>query len=247
MVARCVRQAVALVAVLSVVGVVPAGAQTPTGDSVLADFVGSDGFIVVRIEARSGPGGEQPVGTVRWFNVEGPIDQNWEGTVTCLAASGNTATVGFSGTYFPVGFFSTAPIAGLIRVFDSGPAGPNQDTFEWAQVQGPADGAPIPGPTDCRSNPSTFSPTLTGTGVPLVITNVGVTGDLIVTDAQPPRPTTKNQCKNGGWKTYGVFKNQGDCVSFVVHQAVKACVFERAGMGRRAFAMLRCIHQRAGG
>ena len=22
-------------------------------------------------------------------------------------------------------------------------------------------------------------------------------------------------CKNGGWKTYGVFKNQGDCVSFV--------------------------------
>jgi hypothetical protein len=26
---------------------------------------------------------------------------------------------------------------------------------------------------------------------------------------------TADQCKNGGWTTYGVFKNQGDCVSFV--------------------------------
>ncbi len=26
---------------------------------------------------------------------------------------------------------------------------------------------------------------------------------------------TKAQCKNDGWKGYGVFKNQGDCVSFV--------------------------------
>lgn len=28
-------------------------------------------------------------------------------------------------------------------------------------------------------------------------------------------PTSKSQCKKGGWKTYGVFKNQGDCVSYV--------------------------------
>ena len=28
-------------------------------------------------------------------------------------------------------------------------------------------------------------------------------------------PTTKDQCKNGGWQTFGVFKNQGDCVSYV--------------------------------
>ena len=31
----------------------------------------------------------------------------------------------------------------------------------------------------------------------------------------PRLPTSKGQCKNGGWRTYGVFKNQGDCVSFV--------------------------------
>jgi hypothetical protein len=28
-------------------------------------------------------------------------------------------------------------------------------------------------------------------------------------------PTAKEQCKNGGWRDFGVFENQGDCVSFV--------------------------------
>jgi len=28
-------------------------------------------------------------------------------------------------------------------------------------------------------------------------------------------PTSIDACKNGGWKIFGVFKNQGDCVSFV--------------------------------
>jgi hypothetical protein len=30
-----------------------------------------------------------------------------------------------------------------------------------------------------------------------------------------PLPTSAEQCKKGGWQQYGVFKNQGDCVSFV--------------------------------
>jgi hypothetical protein len=30
-----------------------------------------------------------------------------------------------------------------------------------------------------------------------------------------PLPTSKEQCKNGGWQRFRVFKNQGDCVSFV--------------------------------
>jgi hypothetical protein len=38
--------------------------------------------------------------------------------------------------------------------------------------------------------------------------------DFTVTDAQALL-ATKDQCKNGGWQTYGVFKNQGDCVSYV--------------------------------
>jgi hypothetical protein len=33
---------------------------------------------------------------------------------------------------------------------------------------------------------------------------------------QPPFASiSKDDCKNGGWKDFGVFKNQGDCVSFV--------------------------------
>jgi hypothetical protein len=28
-------------------------------------------------------------------------------------------------------------------------------------------------------------------------------------------PTTTADCKNGGWRSYGIFKSQGDCVSFV--------------------------------
>lgn len=31
----------------------------------------------------------------------------------------------------------------------------------------------------------------------------------------PLTPTSKDQCKNSGWQSFGVFKNQGDCVSFV--------------------------------
>lgn len=39
-----------------------------------------------------------------------------------------------------------------------------------------------------------------------------------VTPPPPPsEPTTTAECKHGGWKNYGdLFKNQGDCVSFVV-------------------------------
>ena len=39
-------------------------------------------------------------------------------------------------------------------------------------------------------------------------------GDIVVVDA-PALPTSRDQCKNSGWKAFGVFKNQGQCVSFV--------------------------------
>jgi hypothetical protein len=47
-----------------------------------------------------------------------------------------------------------------------------------------------------------------------IITGIVGTGDIVVHDG-PPLPTSTDQCKSGGWKIYGVFKNQGDCVSFV--------------------------------
>jgi hypothetical protein len=45
------------------------------------------------------------------------------------------------------------------------------------------------------------------------------TGTVTVT-APPPLPTSSDQCKNGGWQNFGgIFKNQGDCVSFVATHA----------------------------
>jgi 6-phosphogluconolactonase len=51
----------------------------------------------------------------------------------------------------------------------------------------------------------------------------------------PRVPTSKEQCKHGGWRNYPQFKNQGQCVAFVVKQARQNCVAERAKIGLQAF------------
>jgi len=38
---------------------------------------------------------------------------------------------------------------------------------------------------------------------------------LHVDCTQPEEPTSKKQCKKGGWRTFPQFKNQGQCVAFV--------------------------------
>jgi hypothetical protein len=45
--------------------------------------------------------------------------------------------------------------------------------------------------------------------------NIGQTPSGIATVTFVSLPIDKDQCKDGGWKTFGTFKNQGDCVSFV--------------------------------
>ncbi len=50
--------------------------------------------------------------------------------------------------------------------------------------------------------------------------------NIRVTSTAPPLPDTKDQCKKGGWKEYGVFKNQGDCVSFVATGGKNRPAFE---------------------
>jgi YVTN family beta-propeller protein len=46
-----------------------------------------------------------------------------------------------------------------------------------------------------------------------VATGSGPTGIAVT---PPPRvPTSKDQCKNGGWRNFPQFKNQGQCVAFV--------------------------------
>ncbi len=44
------------------------------------------------------------------------------------------------------------------------------------------------------------------------------TYDDMIVEFTPPAPTlpaTKAECKKGGWQNYDIFKNQGDCVSYV--------------------------------
>ena len=68
-------------------------------------------------------------------------------------------------------------------------------------------------------------PDADGDGVPDATDNCPVVANPNQTDSDgdgigdtcdaPPVPTTADQCKDDGWKIFGVFKNQGDCVSFV--------------------------------
>lgn len=71
------------------------------------------------------------------------------------------------------------------------------------------------------------SATMTALGVNVGTYNpsydVGVDGVAINAvsydfEQAPPAPTAADQCKSDGWQSFGSFKNQGDCVSFVMTQ-----------------------------
>jgi hypothetical protein len=179
-----------------------ATAQTSTQDTATGDgdvfqaIPGSDlpfhafGF---NFTAASGPTGTNPTGEVRPLTTGERLGLlTFEGDVTCLAVSGNRAAIGAVGTYFDF------PAVVLVTVVDDGPRDSGADTFNAAIVVSSQTTPPLP---DCSS--ASFSSQLAVT-----------TGDIVVHDAQP-LPTSKDQCKHGGWQTFGVFTNQGDCVSFV--------------------------------
>jgi hypothetical protein len=167
---------------------------------------GEPGGVQANIEATSGPSGEAPTGEF-FLHFGGGGGPDYAGTVTCLAVSGHTAVIGFVGTFRALDI--QHPVAGLIQVTDTGGPGSDQDLFEGPVAEN--EGPPTSPPPDCSTFPSGGASynvfDLNPDGRP--------NGDIVVTDAQPSLPTSKDRCKNSGWKTYGVFKNQGDCVSFV--------------------------------
>jgi hypothetical protein len=167
-----------VLAVLLALLAVPATsfAQAPGQDSVTGSGTFESGLRFA-FDARSGPSGETPTGTVDF--------DFFAGTVTCLEVQGNVAAVVVATPTF--GF----PV-GLIVVDNTASGAP--DTVQ----SGPA--VPSSGFGRCSGGNVLF--------------DVVATGDISVVDAAP-LPTSKSQCKNGGWRQYGVFKNQGDCVSSV--------------------------------
>jgi len=159
----------------------------------------------IRVEARSEANGANPTGTIDLAYSAGSRGATFvAATVTCLSVRGNVAIVGALGDHAGPMELDFYPIAVVIRVTDGGGPASSQDTWETVASEGDPFSPPPPAPTNCSS----FS---TGPSGPLV--NVNQEGDLTVIDA-PTAPTSKDQCKHGGWRNYG-FKNQGQCVAFV--------------------------------
>ena len=50
---------------------------------------------------------------------------------------------------------------------------------------------------------------------PVTVTRGGVTTALAPGATTAASPQSKDDCKKDGWAAYGVFKNQGSCVSSV--------------------------------
>ncbi len=49
-----------------------------------------------------------------------------------------------------------------------------------------------------------------------------------IAHGKTPLPISKDECKKGGWELFGVFKNQGDCVSFATQGRNKQGTHEKA-------------------
>lgn len=120
---------------------------------------------------------------------------------------------------------------------NTGAAGCGQATpCTWTQILAAFPDATIEEGTACGPGAAPKSPCPgslglnQGSGNPGVVSNadalyVSVGGEKTTYDFElnPPMPSTKDDCKNGGWQNYGTtFRNQGDCVAFVATRGKNA-------------------------
>jgi hypothetical protein len=148
------------------------------------------GFTNIDVTARSDPSGANPSGSV-FFNAAGvPVS----GPVTCLSVTGPDMGAGSASSPTDAVLNAQTNLGVVtIEVVDNG--GNGSDV--WSAAPTGRD------PTDC----SPFN--LGGT------TQLLTEGRAVIFDA-PIVPTTKEQCRRGGWQQFG-FTNQGRCVAFVSH------------------------------
>jgi hypothetical protein len=165
-----------------------ASAQTPTRDSVT-------GFAFALIPIPNAPPNAFEV-DFDFDASSGPSGEDPTGTVMMFPLDGGPVTcLNVNGIDAVVGIAAPTTTNGgfLIYVSDGNPGG-GFDTLELVPVTGPPEVCPAP-----------FSP------------NMAIfIGDITVIDAQP-FPTSKDQCKNGGWRNFPQFKNEGLCIAFVNH------------------------------
>ena len=131
---------------------------------------------------------------------------------TTLAFGPDGTLYQYSAIFDDVGF-----VAGYLNTLDpdTGAVLTTSDPYTEAHVGGlavrPTDGVIFASGGD-QGDIYTLSPT--GTQTFVGFTSVGGIGDLAFT----PLPTSKADCKNGGWQRFSFpysFKNQGDCIQFV--------------------------------
>jgi hypothetical protein len=157
---------------------------------------------------RFGPLGENPAGTFR-FDFSGPDigDGSVAGEVSCLQVTGNRASVGGPVTSASGDFSVFMGGAVTFTVADNSPSTPVPDAISAFSAYVAAAGPPPPAGT-----PGCLAPQGT---------QFAVTGDISVQDdtvGGGSLPAAKQQCSDGGFSQFGVFKNQGDCVAFVATQ-----------------------------
>jgi hypothetical protein len=170
-------------AVLAVLLAVPASAQAPAGDSVTGGGV-----------ARFVSGGLDGLTVPFAIDVRsGPSGESPVGSMqlfiafddpTCLAIRSGGGQVADEAV---INFRNTFNGARVLARIAGGTSGPRQI---WLTTASSA--------SDCSFQP------------PGTVAEV-VEGDISIVDA-PARPTTKEQCKEGGWRNFPGFKNQGDCI-----------------------------------
>jgi hypothetical protein len=144
--------------------------------------------IISVFDVRSGPEGQNPTGTVRIDLDSTAFGRIPRATydVTRLSVTGNGATVG-GVAQDPIAARPLFPNV-VWAITDRGAGGPDGLLF------------------GCTPPPTCPPDVLPPEG--------GVTGDVTVHDA-PNLPSNPSQCKDGGWRNFRGFKNQGQCVAFV--------------------------------
>jgi hypothetical protein len=172
------------------------------------------------VGASSAASGERAFGRLDYVVGERAGTFEDPGVVTCLTVRGNRATVGVN-FEFPPDASVPGSQSALIFFEDNGSAGADRFAVQ-----------PLPArtaPSSCPASPPAgieLGPGYPPAGAP---DSPGV----VIMDAQA-RPTTKAQCRHGGYASFG-FKNQGRCIAFVLQQAFHACAAEQARIGRVAF------------
>ena len=172
-----------------------------------------------------GAGIDHPVGGPRAFDDgAGTFGQVLAGTgilVEDAAAPGGVriTTTGTAELQMCADAFAVSLVAGSDVTYTCGSVTAKVATGATRIGMGPGSFVTVPAGgsvTVDRTSGGAYSVVNNGT-VPVNVTRGGVVTALPGGATAFSAPQTKDDCKKGGWAAYGVFKNQGSCVSSLAH------------------------------